>query len=451
MVITRRRLKNKSENGGCHKKELSSLARMAVSFKYWDDCIDPQDMEEMWKQPEVRTEWIDAGETQGQRVHLSRDPDGQSYLTQTEMRAVAEIVTRRHFHSQIEPEMICSIADLESNRRPLSMRYDKKSKVTTIGIMQIAPKTAEWMFRECDYSSYPVEEDPNILCRPFVNVYFGAAYLEWLSKFDDEDRTEEFIVRAYRGGTKKASHKSTLPYWKRYLSVKESFVSRKHFDGPSPTQAPTSPTSPVSPVSPCSGVGLYWDVRVSSEDMEQMWNHPEVSKEWTKSKERRGKVRFSYDKEKKPYLSRIELKAIAEIIVSKYFSTRGIKPTVLCALAEMVSMRFVDGIEARAGIMGIDYSTAFWLYTEVGYRAYRVDYVEDLTKPFVSMYFGTAYFAWLSEYEGRERTPQFVVQAYLAGPKNVNLQETGLMWLKFEQVLSSYEPRKRNQESCTIL
>lgn len=36
-----------------------------------------------------------------------------------------------------------------------------------------------------------------------------------------------------------------------------------------------------------------------------------------------------------------------------------------------------------------------------------------------------------------------MVQAYLAGPKNVNLQETGPMWLKFEQVLSSYEPRKR--------
>jgi hypothetical protein len=39
----------------------------------------------------------------------------------------------------------------------------------------------------------------------------------------------------------------------------------------------------------------------------------------------------------------------------------------------------------------------------------------------------------------RERTPQFVVQAYIAGPKNVNLQETGPLWLKFEQTLSNYE------------
>ena len=43
----------------------------------------------------------------------------------------------------------------------------------------------------------------------------------------------------------------------------------------------------------------------------------------------------------------------------------------------------------------------------------------------------------------RERPPQFVVQAYLAGPKNVNFQETGPMWLKFEEALSYYEDIKK--------
>lgn len=38
---------------------------------------------------------------------------------------------------------------------------------------------------------------------------------------------------------------------------------------------------------------------------------------------------------------------------------------------------------------------------DLGYKAYRVESVEDLTKPFVSMYFGAGYLAWLSEYEGR--------------------------------------------------
>lgn len=39
-------------------------------------------------------------------------------------------------------------------------------------------------------------------------------------------RDEEFMIRAYKGGTKKATHKSTLRYWKSYLAVKESFPCR---------------------------------------------------------------------------------------------------------------------------------------------------------------------------------------------------------------------------------
>lgn len=125
--------------------------------------------------------------------------------------------------------------------------------------------------------------------------------------------------------------------------------------------------------------------------------------------------------------------------------------TVLCAIAEIVSMRFVNGVGQRTGLMGIDYPTARWLYKDVGYKAYIVESVDDLCKPFVSMYFGAAYLAWLSEYEGRERTPQFVVQAYLAGPQNVNLQETGPLWLKFEEALSRYEDVKKEEGNCTIL
>lgn len=39
--------------------------------------------------------------------------------------------------------------------------------------------------------------------------------------------------------------------------------------------------------------------------------------------------------------------------------------SVVCALAEVISMRFLNGIGPRPGIMGIDYSTAVWLYRYV--------------------------------------------------------------------------------------
>lgn len=59
------------------------------------------------------------------------------------------------------------------------------------------------------------------------------------------------------------------------------------------------------------GIGgeyTYWDARSSAEDMEEMWNHHDVAREWSKSGEKRGKVRFSHDKDKIPYLSQIEVK-----------------------------------------------------------------------------------------------------------------------------------------------
>lgn len=198
---------------------------MAVSFRYWDDCVAPQDLDTMWKDPEVKREWINAGEDKESKVHLSRDPDGHPYLTQIEMKAVAGIIVHRHYVSQIDSDMLCAIAELESDRQPLCTHYIKKSKASTMGIMQILPKTAEWLVRDLGYTAYRIE-DSNTLYKPFVNVYLGAAYLKWLSTYDHKERSEEFMVRAYRGGIKKANHKSTLPYWKRYLSVKESLPSR---------------------------------------------------------------------------------------------------------------------------------------------------------------------------------------------------------------------------------
>lgn len=90
--------------------------------------------------------------------------------------------------------------------------------------------------------------------------------------------------------------------------------------------------------------------------------------------------------------------AVAEIILNKHFDSKGLKPVrksfivlssflkherqkpngisivvlfrlypqaILCALAEVVSLRFVYGVGPRPGIMGIDFSIAMWLYMYV--------------------------------------------------------------------------------------
>ncbi|KAF7084049.1 hypothetical protein CFC21_087744 [Triticum aestivum] len=380
---------------------------MPVSFKYWDDCLDPDDMRLMWADPHVSKEWIDAGEEQGQKVHLSRDPDGEAYLTQTEIMVVAAITVQRHFKSQLDPYMIGALAEIASGKRLFVDNYHRKTKETKMGIMQVTPEVAQWLARE---------------------------------------RTEEFVVRAYKGGKKKATHKSSAPIFERYLYVKETLLSMRQpdsFNELAPDLLENSSTAGTQLV--------YWDSKVSEEDIGGMWSQPDVLKEWTNSGEQRGNVRFSHDAKKRPYLSRVEVKAVAEIIISRHFSSRGVKPEALAALAEVCSMRFVHGVRSRTGLMGIDYPTAAWLSRDCGYTAYAVSSVDDLYNPFASMYFGAAYLGWLSRYEGRERSHEFIVQAYLGGPDKVNLQETGPYWKKFLEALIHYEDPKKDQTSCCIL
>ncbi|CAN6457310.1 unnamed protein product [Victoria cruziana] len=420
-----------------------------MSFKYWDDCVDAEDMEEMWMDPRVSEEWISVGETKGRSVHLSRDPDGQVYLTQTEMKAVAGIIVRRHFSSHIDTDMICAVSEIGSGRQPLAESCDRKTKSVSIGLMRILPDTAEWIFKDLGYRAYDIEGKPDMLYRPFVNVYIGAAYLNWLSGYNGKERSEEFVVRAFMGGLKKASHKSTSGYWKRYLSVKESLQIKNETQLLECHSMANDVQRSIVPAATKAGdEWAYWDFKASKEDMDEMWRRPAVLKEWERSRERRGSVRFSLDANKRPYLSRVEVKAVADITISRHFASTELRSEFLSALAELSSMRFLHGVDSQSGIMGIGYPTALWLYNEVGYKARIVRSVEDLSMPFVSMYFGAAYVCWLSQYEGRERTHEFIVQAYLRGAENVNIQETGPLWLKFQDLLPHYTDKHHG--SCTI-
>jgi len=43
--------------------------------------------------------------------------------------------------------------------------------------------TADWLARDMGYKSYEVDWASSMLYRPFVALYFGLAYLEWLSAY----------------------------------------------------------------------------------------------------------------------------------------------------------------------------------------------------------------------------------------------------------------------------
>jgi len=44
-------------------------------------------------------------------------------------------------------DMICALAEILSDRQLLAEQYDKKTKDTKVGIMQISPATAYWLVR----------------------------------------------------------------------------------------------------------------------------------------------------------------------------------------------------------------------------------------------------------------------------------------------------------------
>ncbi|KAH9288365.1 hypothetical protein KI387_032482, partial [Taxus chinensis] len=360
--------------------------------------------------------------------------------------AMADIIIERHFRRRLDPLLICTIAEIESDRQPFAYRYEPKLGEASTGLMQTLQSTAEWLARDMGYTVYQVEGVPTMLYRPFVSVYFGAAFLKWLSTYDGKKRSEEFMIRAYNGGPKRANHKSTLQYWKRYQLVKQSLLVDSDIHLWENNSLSSSDVSgSLAPVSSNSVASewTYWDDKVPPEYMAEMWKYPDVRSEWSRHGEKEGRVRFSRDSEKRPYLTTTELKVVAEIIVSRHFSARRIKPALLAALSEICSMRLLYGSDPPNGIMQIDFPMAAWIYKDLGYKAYKIRSIEDLSNPFVSMYFGAAYVCWLSTYEGRERSDQFIIQAYLGGPQGVNVQETGPFWLKYLDALPKYESRNK--------
>ncbi|BBN19609.1 hypothetical protein MPTK1_8g12060 [Marchantia polymorpha subsp. ruderalis] len=456
-------------------KDGLTLTKTAPTLKFWDDCADPEDIQALWAHQAVNKEWTAAGEKPGQKVHMSRTFEGPACITETEMRAIAEIIIGRFF-TKIDPAMICAIAEIESARNPLAYRWEESVQEASTGLMQTLQSTADWLAKDLGYQAYSVDWASSMLYRPFVSVYFGCAYLKWLSTYDSKRRSEEFMVRGYNGGPKGATNKITLDYWNKYLVAKQNLYMKS--DTIAPPLAPSVAVPEVQPESskpkpwprvkpsnaPLAVVHpqeekrvdvakdwTYWEEKCSVEDMEYMWRNASVKKEWVRAGERRGRVRFSRDTKMRPFLTIAELQAIAENIAGRFFSHRGISPVMLCSIAEISSNRLLLGLDGQSGILGLPFETALWLYRDMGYKSYRLKVTEDLFKPFVSMYFGAAYVCFLSNHGNRPRSDEFVVRGYKGGVDAVDDPETMSFWVQYLEAKSHYRLQTRKGEgSCCI-
>ncbi|RAV10565.1 lytic transglycosylase domain-containing protein [Paenibacillus contaminans] len=97
-----------------------------------------------------------------------------------------EASSKKH---KVDPLLVAAIIRVESN-----YRTDPRSKKGAIGIMQIMPDTAEWLFEREGFRSFSLAD----LDDPYINIEVGTKYLNLLSIQFKDNLTQ--VIAAYNAG-----------------------------------------------------------------------------------------------------------------------------------------------------------------------------------------------------------------------------------------------------------
>lgn len=166
-----------------------------------------------------RAAWFLAG-LAGLAAVLTRQVAQVARLSPAEARALAYNTVRLPRLGQVDPKMLFAIFKIESGFNASAWRYEPHLGDASVGIAQVLTSTARWLSVEMGYSHFGVI-GPEDLLDTAKCAYAGAAYLDWLSTWRGQGRSEEWIVRAYNGGPGGADSAATLPYWRKYQAAKE--------------------------------------------------------------------------------------------------------------------------------------------------------------------------------------------------------------------------------------
>lgn len=143
-------------------------------------------------------------------------------MSESEVRTLAENIVRS-FGLQVDPAMLVRIAWIESTFDPNALRPEPQIADASAGLMQTLEGTAEWLASDMGYDAFGTNPNLQTLMSPQASLYYGAAYLEWLSNYRGQRRSEEWTVRGYNGGPGGADASYTLGYWRKYQDAKERF------------------------------------------------------------------------------------------------------------------------------------------------------------------------------------------------------------------------------------
>ncbi|MBM7624618.1 lytic transglycosylase domain-containing protein [Sporohalobacter salinus] len=91
--------------------------------------------------------------------------------------------------NNLDPYLVAAIIKVESKFNP-----ESTSRQGAKGLMQIMPKTGEWIAEQLEKDDFDVDS----LHDPEVNICFGSWYLAHLMRYFDDDIT--IVIAAYNGG-----------------------------------------------------------------------------------------------------------------------------------------------------------------------------------------------------------------------------------------------------------
>lgn len=135
-----------------------------------------------------------------------------------EVRALASPIAGRFDWPTVD--RLTAIAWIESSFNPAAYRFEPHLNDASVGLMQTLTSTARWLYEDMGYTAYGAPTLETLAASPQQSLYFGGAYLDWLSRWRGRRRSEQWIVRAYNGGPGGATSRATAPYWDKYQDAR---------------------------------------------------------------------------------------------------------------------------------------------------------------------------------------------------------------------------------------
>lgn len=138
------------------------------------------------------------------------------WTTRRVLDAAAQL--RSRYNLNADPIMVAAMAQIESTNNQFAERYEAHLNDSSYGLMQTMLKTAQWLYDDMGYRGYS-RPTAQSLTDGMTSLYFGMAYINWLSRYNGSPRSENWIVESYNGGPGN-SNAQTRNHWNKYQAAK---------------------------------------------------------------------------------------------------------------------------------------------------------------------------------------------------------------------------------------